>query len=143
RPLYCRASLPERCRSSRRVPVPAFFFFFQAEDGIRDLYVTGVQTCALPIFRSRSRRHSHLTTRLSEGTYPVTGPGGRFSAEERVAPSWPGGGWLRSPDAGPRAPPRRPSSPSELSSSGSLPSGPPLSRFPPPPELRLSRPGRA
>src|SRR5690349_7929874 len=25
-------------------------FFFQAEDGIRDLYVTGVQTCALPIF---------------------------------------------------------------------------------------------
>src|SRR5204862_4190793 len=26
-------------------------FFFQAEDGIRDLYVTGVQTCALPISR--------------------------------------------------------------------------------------------
>src|SRR5690349_22808988 len=26
-----------------------FFFFFQAEDGIRDLYVIGVQTCALPI----------------------------------------------------------------------------------------------
>src|SRR2546428_8098443 len=26
-----------------------FFFFFQAEDGIRDLIVTGVQTCALPI----------------------------------------------------------------------------------------------
>src|SRR6266496_5059055 len=29
-----------------------FFFFFQAEDGIRDLYVTGVQTCALPISAS-------------------------------------------------------------------------------------------
>src|SRR5256886_5741589 len=28
----------------------AFFFFFQAEDGIRDLTVTGVQTCALPIY---------------------------------------------------------------------------------------------
>src|SRR5438874_8047902 len=28
---------------------PFFHFFFQAEDGIRDLYVTGVQTCALPI----------------------------------------------------------------------------------------------
>src|SRR2546426_5171771 len=28
-----------------------FFFFFQAEDGIRDYKVTGVQTCALPIFR--------------------------------------------------------------------------------------------
>src|SRR5207245_6024243 len=28
---------------------PSFFFFFQAEDGIRDATVTGVQTCALPI----------------------------------------------------------------------------------------------
>src|SRR2546430_9575107 len=27
-----------------------YFFFFQAEDGIRDLTVTGVQTCALPIY---------------------------------------------------------------------------------------------
>src|SRR5215471_21810024 len=32
-----------------------FFFFFQAEDGIRDLYVTGVQTCALPISGCRER----------------------------------------------------------------------------------------
>ena len=32
-----------------------FFFFFQAEDGIRDVAVTGVQTCALPIYvRTRS-----------------------------------------------------------------------------------------
>src|SRR5690554_3334097 len=29
--------------------LPLFFFFFQAEDGIRDADVTGVQTCALPI----------------------------------------------------------------------------------------------
>src|SRR3712207_8998024 len=28
----------------------SLFFFFQAEDGIRDIGVTGVQTCALPIF---------------------------------------------------------------------------------------------
>src|SRR6266498_1950407 len=28
-----------------------FFFFFQAEDGIRDADVTGVQTCALPIYK--------------------------------------------------------------------------------------------
>src|SRR5256885_3532512 len=28
------------------------FFFFQAEDGIRDYKVTGVQTCALPIFQA-------------------------------------------------------------------------------------------
>src|SRR5256886_12881598 len=39
----------------------SFLFFFQAEDGIRDLTVTGVQTCALPIsfakidFRRRKR----------------------------------------------------------------------------------------
>src|SRR6267378_6410140 len=33
-----------------------FFFFFQAEDGIRDLYVTGVQTCALPICFGRAFR---------------------------------------------------------------------------------------
>src|SRR5256884_3786785 len=30
--------------------VNLFFFFFQAEDGIRDVAVTGVQTCALPIY---------------------------------------------------------------------------------------------
>src|SRR5256884_9036827 len=32
-----------------------FFFFFQAEDGIRDVAVTGVQTCALPILYLRAR----------------------------------------------------------------------------------------
>src|SRR3712207_9158509 len=31
------------------------FFFFQAEDGIRYIGVTGVQTCALPIYRVRHR----------------------------------------------------------------------------------------
>src|SRR5690349_15672326 len=33
------------------------FFFFQAEDGIRDLYVTGVQTCALPIYPGTGAPH--------------------------------------------------------------------------------------
>src|SRR2546429_1187534 len=33
-----------------------YFFFFQAEDGIRDVAVTGVQTCALPISRTLRRR---------------------------------------------------------------------------------------
>src|SRR5438105_12500086 len=33
-----------------------FFFFFQAEDGIRDPLVTGVQTCALPIYSGDTRR---------------------------------------------------------------------------------------
>src|SRR2546430_11279399 len=32
------------------VQYAVLFFFFQAEDGIRDLTVTGVQTCALPIY---------------------------------------------------------------------------------------------
>src|SRR5229473_4219292 len=32
-----------------------FFFFFQAEDGIRDKLVTGVQTCALPIYLINAR----------------------------------------------------------------------------------------
>src|SRR2546430_12300623 len=36
-----------------RVWRSVIFFFFQAEDGIRDLTVTGVQTCALPIFHWR------------------------------------------------------------------------------------------
>src|SRR5690606_39629895 len=31
-------------------------FFFQAEDGIRDFHVTGVQTCALPIYHLRAIR---------------------------------------------------------------------------------------
>src|SRR2546430_2552610 len=34
---------------AQRSLIASFFFFFQAEDGIRDLTVTGVQTCALPI----------------------------------------------------------------------------------------------
>src|SRR5437016_8588817 len=37
------------CTSPRRLGVVLEFFFFQAEDGIRDWSVTGVQTCALPI----------------------------------------------------------------------------------------------
>src|SRR5256886_12090390 len=35
------------------IDLVCFVFFFQAEDGIRDLTVTGVQTCALPICSSR------------------------------------------------------------------------------------------
>src|SRR5207302_7686014 len=38
------------------------FFFFQAEDGIRDFHVTGVQTCALPIC---SPRRCNLARRCS------------------------------------------------------------------------------
>src|SRR5256885_12033958 len=40
----------------RRVCSSVFFFFFQAEDGIRDYKVTGVQTCALPIYLAHQGR---------------------------------------------------------------------------------------
>src|SRR5258706_7166466 len=44
-------------------------FFFQAEDGIRDWSVTGVQTCALPIFR-RHRPAGGWTDYTSACSYP-------------------------------------------------------------------------
>src|SRR2546427_7013873 len=40
------------------------FFFFQAEDGIRDLTVTGVQTCALPISASLPHRFRATVLRM-------------------------------------------------------------------------------
>src|SRR2546429_3612395 len=40
-------------------------FFFQAEDGIRDVAVTGVQTCALPIFRDANRRIRTAIARIN------------------------------------------------------------------------------
>src|SRR2546430_12296025 len=51
-------------------------FFFQAEDGIRDLTVTGVQTCALPIstIMARSIGH-HPDERLRPAGRPANGPG--------------------------------------------------------------------
>src|SRR5256884_3692268 len=43
-----------------------FVFFFQAEDGIRDVAVTGVQTCALPILSIRPLRASAQPARRAE-----------------------------------------------------------------------------
>src|SRR2546428_172348 len=56
------------------------FFFFQAEDGIRDLIVTGVQTCALPISRARERAAA-----LPAGPAPTTTASNRSAMETRVA----------------------------------------------------------
>src|SRR5699024_12678575 len=62
------------------------FFFFQAEDGIRDRNVTGVQTCALPIslFPVYTGKRGYPTTFL----FVRPGPGyweiGRASCRERV-----------------------------------------------------------
>src|SRR5438067_9525118 len=53
------------------------FFFFQAEDGIRGRNVTGVQTCALPIYNRRlailasSRRNDPATSQFATETEPL------------------------------------------------------------------------
>src|SRR5256885_7978277 len=56
------------------------FFFFQAEDGIRDYKVTGVQTCALPIFTIPA------TSSTSTKTNPLA-VSGRWRATTRPATS--------------------------------------------------------
>src|SRR5262249_58981720 len=79
--------------------------FFQAEDGIRDWSVTGVQTCALPILRRGARGRAHRAPRVAvdieedlslrvgelelEGALPEDRPKGRgeigrASCRERV-----------------------------------------------------------
>src|SRR5690606_40302009 len=45
------------------------FFFFQAEDGIRDFHVTGVQTCALPILREPGPVFGTGSTRYAFARY--------------------------------------------------------------------------
>src|SRR6266496_4747428 len=63
-----------------------FFFFFQAEDGIRDLYVTGVQTCALPIC---PRRRPSGPLARSPRTHPAMRRTRRRRSEERrVGKEW-------------------------------------------------------
>src|SRR5256885_9804889 len=47
------------------------FFFFQAEDGIRDYKVTGVQTCALPIFPLYSTATDANTGMVYTSTYDL------------------------------------------------------------------------
>src|SRR5256886_11846930 len=56
------------------------FFFFQAEDGIRDLTVTGVQTCALPISISQSGYSARRGK--SDGSLPHQG--GSLDMNEHV-----------------------------------------------------------
>src|SRR2546429_7195085 len=58
------------------------FFFFQAEDGIRDVAVTGVQTCALPICPWRSH-----PARVVECARPARPPAGCCPATARRRPA--------------------------------------------------------
>src|SRR6266540_6462534 len=61
-----------------------FVFFFQAEDGIRDRDVTGVQTCALPISRSLRSRRRRRTRRPA----PTGGTGARWDTRARSRGRW-------------------------------------------------------
>src|SRR5438874_13617401 len=59
-------------------------FFFQAEDGIRVLYVTGVQTCALPICRyARVHRREAVGIEHNDVTEDVARAVARQRSEER------------------------------------------------------------
>src|SRR5690606_39703828 len=65
--IISRALLGFRYRS--RSSQVRLLFFFQAEDGIRDFHVTGVQTCALPIFDSSDKVHTEIARLAGEGLF--------------------------------------------------------------------------
>src|SRR5256885_5417703 len=101
RQLVCASSVSLTRGANAQCPALMFFFFFQAEDGIRDYKVTGVQTCALPIcccsrqgrdagreLHDRLRREQQLPR--SSGGLPRAQ--GRIDARERRSR----GGHLRS-----------------------------------------------
>src|SRR5256886_3513245 len=74
-----------------------FFFFFQAEDGIRDLTVTGVQTCALPIYRDRVAAFYGAVYRPNVARILVTGDVTLAEARRLLTARF--GGWERGPVA--------------------------------------------
>src|SRR5206468_5779076 len=93
--------------STHSLPPPTLtLFFFQAEDGIRDLIVTGVQTCALPIYPSSLPVLPllHLECVFDPQQLTLTAPGGpamtkdskERSEERRVGEEgrWRWVGWL-------------------------------------------------
>src|SRR5260221_9135773 len=85
-------------RRSRRIKslidsVRQVFFFFQAEDGIRDHCVTGVQTCALPIDRKSTRLNSsqaedgirdHCVTGVQTCALPIDRKSTRLNSSHTV-----------------------------------------------------------
>src|SRR5690606_40934855 len=85
--------------------ISLLYFFFQAEDGIRDFHVTGVQTCALPILPAfriatgsssnrmtnawlrSSRRKPASAKRRCEGTVRISGAAPDYGPESQRCPS--------------------------------------------------------
>src|SRR5207302_7631022 len=93
---YIEGTLERICKS-------ALVFFFQAEDGIRDFHVTGVQTCALPICGCPLPSGSAIAqNQKEEDSRRGTGMFGRLmgnfsrhpdrSEERRVGKEWRGRG---------------------------------------------------
>src|SRR2546429_7074889 len=76
------------CRTIRGVAL-VVVFFFQAEDGIRDVAVTGVQTCALPIYGTFWSDDEMIRLGLSRkrardiGHLPQSGSGGMLEWLEK------------------------------------------------------------
>src|SRR5699024_11255851 len=97
-------------------------FFSQAEDGIRDRNVTGVQTCALPICRIRILIDRHILT-----TEP-TGPLARARSWRPMSTNRDGSGATGRPGRSGRSPSAQPPT------SGPPPSGPPPPRPGTPPD---------
>src|SRR5205085_4879736 len=80
-------------------------FFFQAEDGIRDLTVTGVQTCALPIFGTEGPTMAALARRLeARGTPPCIF---EYSARPKLASELGGESYLKAAMSASRSEERR------------------------------------
>src|SRR3954464_2531162 len=63
--------------------VKALCFFFQAEDGIRDYRVTGVQTCALPI-SSRRRHTDYRVTGVQTCALPIDRKSTRLNSSHTI-----------------------------------------------------------
>src|SRR2546430_12053325 len=72
--------------------MPEGYFFFQAEDGIRDLTVTGVQTCALPISCRRAPLDRRRRVRAGGRARDHAGDGRRNGRARGVEPDVPEGG---------------------------------------------------
>src|SRR3712207_8787282 len=63
-------------------------FFFQAEDGIRDIGVTGVQTCALPIWAQLFNVRTDISSLSSNIIYPSKPTLTARASSVRAAPRW-------------------------------------------------------
>src|SRR2546422_514198 len=87
-----------------------FFFFFQAEDGIRDVAVTGVQTCALPISIAGQKRDpkegefhvscsgafAYISSTAWRSAYALCGPTSALASSTGWLSGWSPAGWSRS-----------------------------------------------